>query len=98
MIIEYLTLALTVVGFLSILILCLIGILTVIWWFKKPLPPADSTNRLNNVASWWKGLTRSHENAKDFHYFRQDLMDNINDVELLYLIKDAMNQHFNKKD
>lgn len=60
-----------------------IGILTVFYWCKKPNKPADTSNRLNNISAWWIGLTRPEELAEEYKYFRQDLMDNIEDVEEL---------------
>lgn len=65
----------------SALILMLIGALTVLYWFRKPKSPSDDTNRLNNIASWWIGLTRPEVLAKSYKYFRQDVMKNITDVE-----------------
>jgi uncharacterized BrkB/YihY/UPF0761 family membrane protein len=55
----------------------LIGILTVFHWFKTPKMPADDSNRLNNIASWWIGLTRPNVLAKSYRYFRNDIMENV---------------------
>lgn len=60
--------------------LCL-GLLTIFYWLKAPKAPADSSNRLNNIASWWIGLTRTEVMAKSWRYFRQDIMDNVRDAE-----------------
>lgn len=63
-------------------IICtIIGILTVYHWFKTPKSPADDSNRINNVTSWWLGLTRPEIIAKSYKYFRQDVKKNIDDVE-----------------
>lgn len=59
----------------------LLGLLTVFYWCKPPKHPADSSNRLNNVASWWIGLTRQEVLAECYKYFRQDVMDNVKDVD-----------------
>lgn len=59
----------------------LIGMLTVFHWFKTPQMPADDSNRLNNIASWWIGLTRPNVLAKSYKYFRNDIMDNVDSVE-----------------
>ena len=66
--------------FAGMIPLC-IGILTIIWWFKAPPEPNDQSNRLNNVASWWIGLTRPQVMGRAYRYFRQDVMDNVLDVE-----------------
>jgi len=58
----------------------LLGIFTVIHWFKTPKMPADDSNRINNIKSWWIGLTRPEVMAKSWKAFRQDEMDNIEDV------------------
>ena len=59
----------------------LIGMLTVLHWFKTPKMPADDSNRLNNIASWWIGLTRPNVLAKSYKYFRNDILDNVDSVE-----------------
>tara|TARA_R110000868_G_scaffold48122_1_gene156801 strand:- start:374 stop:628 length:255 start_codon:yes stop_codon:yes gene_type:complete len=59
----------------------LIGMLTVFHWFKTPKMPADDSNRLNNISSWWIGLTRPNVLAKSYQYFRNDLLDNVDAVE-----------------
>ena len=74
------SLFLTLLAFAGMLPLC-IGILTIIWWFKAPPEPNDQSNRLNNIASWWIGLTRPQVLGKAYRYFRQDIMDNVRDVE-----------------
>lgn len=58
-----------------------VGMLTVFYWLKPAKPPADTSNRVNNIASWWIGLTRPDVLAKSYKYFRQDIMDNVSDVE-----------------
>ena len=59
----------------------LIGMLTLFHWFKAPDKPADDSNRINNIVSWWIGLTRSDLMARQYKFFRQDVMENIEDVE-----------------
>ncbi len=59
----------------------LIGLLTVFHWFKTPTAPSDDSNRINNISSWWIGLTRPEVLAKSYKYFQQDLMDNIDNIE-----------------
>lgn len=58
----------------------LIGILTVFHWFKTPKMPSDATNRLNNIVSWWIGLTRPNVLAKSYKYFQNDLYENVKKV------------------
>jgi hypothetical protein len=70
----------------------LLGLLTVFYWFKPAEPPADTSNRINNITSWWTGLTRTNVMAKEYKFFRQDVMDNINDVET----QDEVNRHREK--
>jgi hypothetical protein len=59
----------------------LIGMLTVFHWFKTPQAPADDSNRLNNIASWWIGLTRPNVLANSYKYFQNDILDNVEKVE-----------------
>lgn len=59
----------------------LLGLLTVAWWFKPPKAPNDSSNRINNIMSWWIGLTRPEVMGTAYKAFRQDVMDNVEDVE-----------------
>ncbi len=59
----------------------LLGLLTVFHWFKTPKAPSDDTNRLNNISSWWIGLTRPDVMATSYKFFRQDVMANVDDVE-----------------
>lgn len=58
-----------------------IGLLTIFYWVKAPNAPADESNRLNNIASWWIGLTRPEVLAKSYRFFQQDIMDNVHDIE-----------------
>lgn len=58
----------------------LIGMLTVVYWVRPARAPADSSNRINNIASWWIGLTRPDVLATSWKFFRQDVLDNIEDV------------------
>lgn len=59
----------------------LLGLLTVVHWFKTPTAPSDDTNRINNIASWWIGLTRPDVLATSYKAFRQDVMANVDDVQ-----------------
>ncbi len=59
----------------------MIGLVTVVQWFRTPKAPADDSNRINNISSWWIGLTRPDVMGKAYKYFRQDVMDNIESVE-----------------
>lgn len=59
----------------------LLGILTVFHWFKSAKEPADSSNRINNIMSWWFGLTRPDILAHSYRAFRQDVLDNVEDIE-----------------
>jgi hypothetical protein len=72
--------------FLVVLILAgtfctIIGMITVFYWFKAPKSPAGDTNRINNIVSWWIGLTRPNVLATSYKYFRNNVLDNINAVE-----------------
>lgn len=58
-----------------------LGLLTVFYWCKKSDKPADESNRINRISCWWLGLTRPEVLAKSYKYFRQDVMDNVEDVE-----------------
>jgi len=60
--------------------LCL-GILTQYYWVKPSKAPADESNRINRLASWWIGLTRPEVLAKSYKFFRQDVLDNVEGVE-----------------
>ena len=72
--------------FLSTLIIAglfctLIGLLTMFHWFKTPTAPSDDSNRINNISSWWIGLTRPEVLATSYQYFKNDLLDNVKSVE-----------------
>lgn len=56
----------------------LIGIITIFHWCKTP---KYSTNRINNISSWWVGLTRPEVLGECYKYFRQNLLDNVDDVD-----------------
>jgi len=58
-----------------------IGLLTIFYWIKPASKPADTSNRINNISSWWIGLTRPEVLAKSYKFFQQDLYDNVSDVE-----------------
>lgn len=57
----------------------LLGLLTVFYWVKSPKPPADTSNRINNITVWWIGLTRPHVLAKHYKPLRHDVLDNLED-------------------
>lgn len=59
----------------------LIGLLTVFYWLKPSKKPADSSNRINRISSWWIGLTRPEVLATSYVYFRQDVMENVESVQ-----------------
>lgn len=81
LIVQYGWLALHALLVVSGLFCTLIGLLTVIHWMKAPKAPSDESNRINNIMSWWIGLTRPEVMGKAYKAFRQDVMDNINDIE-----------------
>ena len=66
---------------MSGLICTTIGLITIVHWFKTPKSPSDDSNRINNIMSWWVGLTRPEIMGKAYKAFRQDVMCNINDIE-----------------
>lgn len=58
-----------------------LGLLTVYYWVKPANKPADISNRINNISSWWIGLTRPEVLATSYEYFRQDVMENVESVQ-----------------
>ena len=58
----------------------LLGLLTIFYWFKSADKPNDESNRINNITSWWIGLTRPEVLGTSYKLFRQDVMDNIKDI------------------
>lgn len=58
-----------------------IGTLTAFHWFKQPRFPNDDSNRINNIMSWWIGLTRPEVLGEHYKAFRQDVLKNVEDVE-----------------
>ena len=54
-----------------------IGLLTVFYWLKPARAPNDPSNRINNITSWWLGLTRPEVLGQAYTAFRQDIMDNL---------------------
>jgi hypothetical protein len=70
-----------IVLMLAGLVCTMIGLITCVQWFRTPKAPNDDSNRINNIMSWWIGLTRPDVMGKAYKAFRQDVMDNINDVE-----------------
>lgn len=59
----------------------IIGMITVFYWFKSPKSPANDSNRLNNIASWWIGLTRPNVLAESYTYFQNNVFKNVQQVE-----------------
>lgn len=59
----------------------LVGLLTVVHWLRTPRAPSDDSNRINNITSWWIGLTRPDVLATSYKFFRQDVMANVEDVQ-----------------
>lgn len=59
----------------------LLGLLTIFYWIKPADKPNDESNRINNITSWWIGLTRPEVLGTSYKLFRQDVMDNIKDVD-----------------
>ena len=59
----------------------MLGVLTIVYWLKPAKDPADNSNRINNISSWWIGMTRPDVLAKSYKYFQQDVMDNVRDVD-----------------
>lgn len=59
----------------------IIGLITVIQWLKTPPEPNDQSNRVNNIMSWWIGLTRPDVVGKCYRAFKQDVMKNVDDIE-----------------
>ena len=55
----------------------LIGMLTVWFWILKPPKPNDQSNRINNIQSWWVGLTRPDVLGKSYKHFKLDVMGQI---------------------
>lgn len=53
----------------------LLGILTVFHWVKKPSKPNDQSNRINNIQSWWLGLTRPEILGKAYDHFKKDVKE-----------------------
>lgn len=58
----------------------LIGMVTVVHWKCKPKHPSDESNRINNIASWWIGLTRPDVMAHCYKMFTQDVMDSVKEI------------------
>ena len=54
-----------------------LGLLTIFYWCKKPKFPADDTNRINNIKSWWIGLTRPEVLAAKYKHLQKDVFEQI---------------------
>lgn len=72
--------------FLTLLTVCgifctLIGALTIVQWAKTPNAPSDDSNRINNIMSWWIGLTRPEVMGAAHKAFRQDVLKNVKDID-----------------
>ena len=59
----------------------IIGIVTVVQWLRTPNEPNDQSNRINNIMSWWIGLTRPDIVGHHYFAFQQDVMDNVEDIQ-----------------
>lgn len=59
----------------------LLGALDFFYFIKKPKLPADESNRINNVVLWWIVKTRPELITSKYKFFKNDVMDNINEVE-----------------
>ena len=77
-----------IMGLVFIFLLCiggifplLIGLLTIYHWAKPAKPPADESNRINRVSSWWIGLTRPEVLAQSWEYYQNDVLDNMEAIE-----------------
>jgi|GEM_PF-2457983 hypothetical protein len=69
------------IAYISLIFPCAIGIMTIYFWCKKPKPPADDSNRINNITAWWIGLTRPEVLAMSLKYFGNDVLENIKKVQ-----------------
>lgn len=58
----------------------LLGLLTIFYWCKKPKAPADDSNRINNIKSWWIGLTRTDVLARCYKAQRQDVLKQLENL------------------
>lgn len=67
----------------------LLGLFTVIQWMRPSKTPADESNRIGRIRSWWFGLTRPEILASSYRAFRQDELDNVIDVEKAGVFADA---------
>jgi len=70
-----------IIGYISILFPWLLGMLTIFYWCKPAKKPADESNRINNITSWWIGLTRTDVLAISLKYFGNDVLENIKKVQ-----------------
>ena len=61
-----------------------IGMLTFFYWFKKPPEGNDSSNRINNITSWWVGLTRPEVLGKYWKMFQMDIKQIMDAVQKMY--------------
>jgi hypothetical protein len=81
---DYLTLGWQALQWLLIaagLFCTAIGLITVVQWLRTPPEPNDQSNRVNNIMSWWIGLTRPDVLGKAYRAFKNDVMDNISAIE-----------------
>ena len=70
-----------IIGYISIVFPWLLGMVTIFYWIKPNKKPADESNRINSITSWWIGLTRTEVIAISLKYFRNDVLENIKKVQ-----------------
>lgn len=68
--------------FISLLLLggcfcTLIGLITIFYWIKTPPTENDDSNRINNIKSWWIGLTRPQVLGKSYRAFKEDVLEQL---------------------
>lgn len=54
-----------------------LGILTVFHWVQSPKAPNDKSNRINNIKSWWLGLTRPEILGRAYDDFKKDVLEQV---------------------
>ena len=57
----------------------LLGLLTVAYWIKTPPKENDDSNRINNIKSWWIGLTRPEVLGVSYKAFKDDVLKQLQD-------------------
>ena len=59
----------------------MLGVLTMVFWFKASAAPADGSNRINRIRLWWFVLTRPELFVGTFPWLTNDEYDNVQDVK-----------------